>query len=206
MSRSDRARRLLVRVRRGVLRRRRLLAAALTAVAVGSGVHAVVAPPPPRITVLVAARDLPAGSVLARADLAEASYAPGTVPDGLAADAAGRVLAAPLRRGEPVTDVRLVGPALTDGYPGLTAVPVRFPDAGAVALLRVGDRVDVVAADPQGAGATTVAADAPVLAIPAADRSEGTQGRLVVLGVPDGDVERLADAAVRFFLTFALSQ
>ncbi|GCD89508.1 SAF domain-containing protein [Nocardioides sp. LS1] len=206
MSRSDRARRLLVRVRRGVLRHRRLLAAALTAVAVGSGVHAAVAPPPHRITVLVAAHDLPAGSVLARADLAEASYAPGTVPDGIAADAAGRVLAAPLRRGEPVTDVRLVGPALTGGYPGLTAVPVRFPDGGAVALLRVGDRVDVVATDPQGAGATTVAADAPVLAIPAPDRSEGTQGRLVVLGVPGGEVEALADAAVRFFLTFALSQ
>ena len=56
--------RLLRPVRRAVLRRRRLLAALLTAVAVASGVHAVAAPPPARVGVLVAARDLPAGSLL----------------------------------------------------------------------------------------------------------------------------------------------
>ena len=92
------------------------------------------------------------------------------MPDGLARAAVGRTLAAPLRRGEPVTDVRLVGPELTDGTPGLTAVPVRLPDAAMVALLEVGDLIDLIATDPQGSGATVVAAGVPVLAIPPTGR------------------------------------
>ena len=100
--------------------------------------------------------------------------------------------------------MRLVGPALAEGYPGLVAVPVRLPDAGVVALLSVGDRVDLVAADPQGAAAALVAADVPVLALPADDGDPGVTGlggRLVVLGVPPSDVPAVADAAARTFLT-----
>ena len=140
-------------VRRAVLRRRRLLAALLTAVAVASGLHAATAPPPARVGVLVAAHDLAAGSVIAPGDVTRHDFAPGSVPDGVAAHPEGRTLAAPLRAGEPLTDVRLVGPALAASYPGLTAVPVRLPDAGMADLLRVGDHVDLVAADPQGSGA-----------------------------------------------------
>src|SRR3954467_8454852 len=113
-------------VRRAVLARRRLLAAVLTAVAVATGLHAAAAPPPAVVDVVVAARDLPAGTVLDAGDVRSVVFAPGSVPAGAAPDAAGRTLAAPLRAGEPVTDVRLVGPALTDGYPGLAAVPVRL--------------------------------------------------------------------------------
>ena len=76
------------------------------------------------------------------------------------------MLAAPLRQGEPVTDVRLVGPSLTEGYDGLVAVPVRLPDAGAVSLLQVGDQIDLVATDPEAATARTLAADVPVVALP----------------------------------------
>ena len=99
-------------------------------------------------------------------DVRPAAYSPGLAPHGLADDPVGRVLAAPLRQGEPVTDVRLVGPPLTEGYDGLVAVPVRLPDAGMVALLQVGDRIDLVATDPQGGGARIVAADVPVVALP----------------------------------------
>ena len=206
----DRLRRLPRSVRRAVLRRRRPLAAALTAVAVAAGLHSVTAPPPPRVDVLVAARDLPAGTVLAPGDLAPVPFAPDSVPDDLAASAAGRTLAAPLRRGEPVTDVRLVGPGLADGNPGVTAVPVRLPDAGMADLLAAGDRIDLVAADPQGAGARVVAAGVPVLAVPepSPDPSAGgVTGRLVVLGATDrAEVARIADAAVRDFLTFAFAR
>ncbi|MGZ4486615.1 MAG: SAF domain-containing protein [Nocardioides sp.] len=206
-------RRLPTVVRRAVLRRRRPLAALLAAVAVATGLHATLAPPPARVAVAVAARDLPAGAVLDARDVTRAWFAPGSVPAGLAGPVTGRVLAAPLRRGEPVTDVRLLGPALAAAYPGLVAVPVRFPDAAMVGLLRVGDRLDVVAADPQGSGARTVATDVPVLAVPAAARpgtdlagGAATPGRLVVLGVPDGEVEPVTDAAVRYFLTFAFTR
>jgi hypothetical protein len=111
-----------------------------------------------------------------------------------------------LRAGEPVTDVRLVGPSLTEGYPGLAAVPVRLPDAAMADLLAVGDRVDLVSADPQGTGATVVASGVPVLALPAGDGevgAAGLTGRLVVVGAAPGDVARIADASVRTFLTVA---
>ena len=205
----DRLGRALRPVRRAVLRRRRLLAAVLTAVAVASGIHAAAAPPPARVGVPVAARDLPAGVVLSTGDLTEVEFAPGSVPDGVAADAAGRTLAAPLRRGEPVTDVRLVGRALADGHADLTALPVRLPDAGMVDLLRAGDRIDLLAADPQGSGARTVATDVLVLAVPratAASDAGTTGGRLVVVGVHPEEVTAVADAAVRYFVTFAFSR
>lgn len=206
----DRLRRLPTSVRRAILRRRRLLAAALTAVAVAAGLHSVAAPAPPRVDVLVAAHDLPAGTVLIRGDLTPVPFAPGSVPDDLATSAAGRTLAAPLRRGEPVTDVRLVGSGLAEGNPGVTAVPVRLPDAGMADLLAAGDRIDLVAADPQGTGARVVAAGVPVLAVPGPSPDPaggGVTGRLVVLGATDqAEVTRIADAAVRDFLTFAFAR
>jgi Flp pilus assembly protein CpaB len=193
-------------VRRAVLARRRLLAALLTAVAVATGLHAATATPPPEVRVVVAAHDLPSGTVLGDEDLRTVGFRPGSVPAGVAAAPAGRTLAAPLRAGEPVTDVRLIGPPLTEGYPGLAAVPVRLPDAAMADLLAVGDRVDLVSADPQGTGATVVASGVPVLALPAGDGEAGAAGltgRLVVVGAAPGDVARIADASVRTFLTVA---
>src|SRR6478735_5182887 len=195
-------------VRRAVLARRRLLAALLTAVAVAAGLHAASAEPPPEVAVLVAARDLPAGAVVGAHDVRRVGFAPGSVPAGLARDPAGRTLAAPMRAGEPLTDVRLVGPALTDGYPGLVAVPVRLPDAGMAGLLRVGDRIDLVSADPQGRSAETVAADVPVLALPDTPTevgAAGLSGRLVVVGAQPSEVSQIADASVRTFVTIAFA-
>ncbi len=195
-------------VRRAVLRRRRLLAAVLTAVAVAAGLAAATAPPPATVPVLVAARDLPAGEVLGADDLATVDFAPDSVPAGVAAEAAGRVLAAPVSRGEALTDVRLVGPAMTAGRSDLRALPVRLPDAGAVALLQVGDVIDLVGADPQAGTAETVATDVVVLTIPAADEASGPTGlpgRLVVAGVDDDDVPDVADAVSRLLVTFVWS-
>lgn len=196
-------------VRRAVLRRRRPLAALLMAVAVAAGLHAIAAPPPSTVAVLVAARDLPAGAELTATDLVTAEFAPGSAPDELVADPVGRMLAAPLTRGEPVTGVRLVGPQLTDGFAGLTATPIRLPDAGMVDLLRVGDRIDLVAADPRGTGAQTVAVGAPVLALPsepaAGPGAAGLPGRLVVIGVGPARVADVAASAVGSVVTFTWS-
>ena len=200
--------RILRRVRRAVLARRRLLAALLTGVAVAAGVQAATAPPPPSVGVLTAARDLPAGAVIGSDDLVTVDFAPGSVPTGATRDAVGRTLAAPVRRGEPVTDVRLLGPALTAGTPELTAVPVRLPDAGMVELLEVGDRIDLIATDPQGAGASVVATGVPVLALPSGSAetdASGQPGGLVVVGVASTEVTALADAGVRLFLTYSFS-
>jgi Flp pilus assembly protein CpaB len=196
-------------VRRAVLARRRLLAAVLAAVAVAAALQATARPAPATVAVTVAARDLPVGAVVAPEDLATAAWTPDSAPADLP-DPVGRVLAAPVRAGEPVTDVRLVGPGLTEGRPDLAAVPVRLPDAGMAALLEVGDEIDLLAADPRSGGADVVAAGVPVLALPVDDDAavggNGLTGRLVVVGAATTEVTAVADAATRSFLTFAWSR
>lgn len=196
-------------VRRAVLARRRLLAAVLAAVAVAAALQTTARPAPATVAVTVAARDLPVGAVVGPEDLATAAWAPGSAPATLP-DPVGRVLAAPVRAGEPVTDVRLVGPGLTEGRPDLVAVPVRLPDAGMAALLEVGDEVDLLAADPRSGGADVVASGVPVLALPVDDDTavggNGLTGRLVVVGAATTEVTAVADAATRSFLTFAWSR
>ncbi len=193
-----------------MLSRRRPLAALLAGAAVLAGLHEVRPPAPATEQVLTAARDLPAGTVLADDDLRSVAYAEGTAPAGLARKPVGRVLAAPLRAGEPVTDVRVLGRSLVAAYPGTVAMPVRLPDAAMAALLRVGDRIDLVAADPQGAApARLVGSELPVVVLPGAtqdDASGALAGRLVVLAVPQSLSEEIAQASVTGFLTFTFSR
>jgi Flp pilus assembly protein CpaB len=201
----------LRRLRRTVLARRRPIAALCAAVAVAAALQAGSAPPPPRTMVLTAARDLPAGVVVRSEDLSRTPFDPASVPAGVlpASTAVGRTTAGPLRSGEAVTGTRLVTRSLLAGYPGLVAVPVRIGDPGAVRLLRVGDRVDLLAADPQGeASARVVGRDVPVLAIPrAGSESPGlTTGALVVLGIPDGGAGTVAQASVTSFLSVVLTR
>jgi pilus assembly protein CpaB len=194
----------LRRWRRRVRRHRRPLTAVLAGLCLVTGLRSLAPPPPASAAVLVAARDLAGGVRLTGADLTLARLPPNAVPSGaLAEDAAlGRTLAAPMRRGEPVTDVRLLGPALADALgPGLVETPVRLADPAVASLLHVGDRVDVLAApaDPGNGGATTVAAaDVLVLAVPVpGDDTTGlTQGALVVLATTRRTALALAAAAV----------
>ena len=192
--------------------RRRLAAVGLLAVAVLAGLRAVTPSPPPTITVWAAAHDLTGGQPLSLADLARLALPVAAVPAGaLRAGAApvGRLLAAPVRRGEPLTDVRLLGPSLLAALPqpGLVAVPVRVADgSAAAAVVKPGDLVDVLeTADPAGGGPRvpmTVAARVQVLAVPgASDSADG--GGLVVLAATPGQAAALAQAsaAARLSLT-----
>jgi len=200
--------RVLRRLRRVVLARRRLLAALFAGVAVAAGVEAATAPPQPAVGVLTAAHDLPAGAVIGGDDVVAVDFSPGSVPSGTARDVVGQTLAAPLRKGEPVTDVRLVGPALTADDPELAAVPLRLPDAGMVELLDVGDRIDLIGTDPQGDGASVVATGVPVLALPRVSGADASAqaGGLVVVGAAPTEVTRLTDAGVRLFLTYSFTR
>jgi Flp pilus assembly protein CpaB len=211
------------RLRRAVLVRRRLLAAVLMALAVLAGVRAAAGPPGPTVPVVVARTDLSGGSVLRPGDLEVVHLPEDHVPDGTVANpttVADRVLAAPLRRGEPLTDVRLVAPGLLAGYPGAVAVPVRVADAGAADLLRVGDRIDLIAASPEGGGASVIVADAPVVALPrpvgdGARSGPGSgsgpalgnspAGGLVVVAVDPASALTLAEAAVSAVLSVTLN-
>jgi Flp pilus assembly protein CpaB len=205
-ARRDRLRRS---VRRLLLARRRPLAAVCAGVAVVGGVHEVRPGPPSTVAVTVAARDLPSGEILTAPDLTVHRFPSGDAPAGSDPDAIGRTLAAPMRQGEPVTDVRLVSPSLLAGYPDRVAVPVRIADADEVGLLRAGDHVDLLAADPRGGRASYVAVDVPVLALPASAAGDGAgslTGRLVVVAVPASDVEALAGAAATDLVSVVISR
>lgn len=198
-----------------MLAHRRLLAFVLTTLAVATGLQAVAPSAPRTVAVTVAARDLPAGATLDSDDLTSVGLPPDAVPDGVVNRPDGRALAAPLRRGEPVTDARLVGPGLADAHPGRVAVPVRLPDPGLVELLRPGNRIDLFAVDPAGAtgtdpeGAERVASGVLVLAVPEIEAdttvTSGLGGRLVIIGVASSAVAQVTEASVRSFLTFAFA-
>lgn len=202
-------RRRLRRLRRALLRHRRPLAAGLAGLAVASALQASAAPTEPAVPVLVAAHDLAPGTTLTAGDLTTGAFRPGGVPQGTVRlqDAVGRRVVGPVRAGEPLTDVRLLDDALLSRYPGASAVPVRLGDADAAALLRVGDRVTLLAADPQASGpAVAVAEDAPVLALPRPRREHTAMsgGALVVLALDPGTARIVAGAASRSFLSAAV--
>lgn len=164
----------------------------------------------PPVPVVVAARDLPAGTALSATDVVRTELPRGAAPDGAMRDAGtlvGRLLAAPVRRGEPLTDVRLAGAGLLDaGDTDLLAVPVRLADAATAALLHAGDHVDVLAAATSpgaAAQAQVVVDDAQVLAVPATAQDSG-DGALVVLAADAEVARRLAAAAVSSRLSVAV--
>ena len=197
---------LATRLRRGVRRHRRLLAAACAGLACTLAIDVVAPGPPASVAVLAVARDLPAGTALQAADLRVVRLPPAAVPGGAVRDpqlAVGRTTAGPMRQGEPLTDVRLEGGPFGRPAPGMVAAPVRLADAQAAALLRPGERVDVLATSTAGApgapGATVVASDVTVVRVPsipspAADLT--TQGALVVLATTQAEAQLLAQAQV----------
>jgi pilus assembly protein CpaB len=204
------------RARRAFSRHRRFVAAFLLAAAVVSGLVAVAPRQPHLATLVVAAHDLGAGRILGSSDLAYAQVPAAARPDGALADSAvlvGRSVASAVRRGEPITDLRLVGPGLLVGSRGVVAAPVRLADAATAGLVRPGDLVDVLAASgsaaPDGSGyagvgsgadatptARLVAEAARVLAVPPLpDGQLAADGALVVLAVSPVTATVLAGAA-----------
>lgn len=200
----------LSRVRRSYLRHRRLVTAGFVALAVVAFAHVVAPSAPSSAPLIVAAHDIPAGSVIGTADLRLERADPDLVPSGAATTVealAGRTVAAPMRAGEPFTDRRVVGRALVGGYPGdVVAAPVRIQDAQAVSLLRVGDRIDVYSASgDQRLPAERVVSDVYVITLPAPDLQAGSrEGALVVLAVTDTEAARLAQAGAVTQLSVSL--
>jgi pilus assembly protein CpaB len=197
--------RLARRIRDTLDWHRRAVAAVLVGVGVLAALSALRPHPPPTLAVWTAARDLAGGSSVHPDDVALRDFLVADVPaHALKAGThiAGRLLAAPIRRGEPFTDVRLLEPSLLAamGRPGLVAVPVRVSDgAAAAALARSGDIVDVlgasVAADGSASGAAVVAAGVTVLAVPQRDTGSGDDAGLVVVAASPAQAAALAAAA-----------
>lgn len=187
-------------------RSRVVVAALAAALAVGSTLQALAPPRVPTAPVVVAARDLPAGVVLASADLrlvrvpdADVDWSVPRRPDALV----GTTTAVPVTAGEPVVAGLLV-PQRLRGPQGTVVTTVRLADPALAALLAPGTRVDVVAAAAEGGRGRVVARRALVLPRPAATPA-GAGGLLgggaddeappVLLAVARDEADELAGAA-----------
>jgi pilus assembly protein CpaB len=188
--------------------RRRLVVAVLTGIAVLAGLSAMRPSSAPTARIWVAARDLSGGAPLARADVAVERLPVSDVPDDALAPAdivVGRLLAAPMRRGEPLTDVRLLSTSLltATGAAGDVAVPVRVADGpAAAALVHAGNVVDVIAAGDTDSGAPAadgvIVRDVRVLATPTRDDGSndgGDSAGLLIVEATSAQAATLAQAA-----------
>lgn len=165
-----------------------------------------------RAQVVVAARDLSPGAELAADDLRLETRSLPTIPDGSQADIGpivGSTLAGPTRRGEVLTDVRLLGRRLAESAAGPDAriVPVHPADSALIDLVRPGDVVDVVAAS-EGSSAPNshvVATDAIVVLVSAKQKAQGaTNDRVVLIALPAASANAVAGAALVQTVTLTL--
>ncbi|HKN96372.1 MAG TPA: SAF domain-containing protein, partial [Pseudonocardiaceae bacterium] len=176
---------------------RRIVAIALVVLAGALALRPAGAGETAQTDVVVAARDMAPGSLLTRADVSVRRLPASVVPSGALVRreaAVGRVLAAPVRAGEPLTDVRLVGQAdtaLTTGDPDAATVPVRLADPDVADLLRPGIRVDVVTLDPDHQSDPVLAENATVVTVRDTAGTSGLTGsdqnqtgRLVLVALP----------------------
>ncbi len=173
---------------------RRIASALLVVLALVTAVSP--APGSARAPVVVAAVDLVAGRTVHAADLDLRQWPPELIPTGAVRDptaADGRVLVGAARAGEPLTDVRLVGPGPSPGAQA-AAVPVRLGDAAVAALLLPGRRVDVVTVGERSDQPVLLAANAVVLAVLAEDAR--VRGRLVIVSMPRDTATRVAAASL----------
>lgn len=132
--------------------------------------------PEPHVTVLVAARELEAGTTLAPGDVRAVRWPAQLAPEttDTEEDAAGRTLAVAVPAGMPLAGGVLAAENWWQDAPaGSVAAPVRLADPELAALLRVGDRVDVYVSAIEGGEAEQVARSGLVLAGPSASASSG---------------------------------
>lgn len=151
-------------MRLALWRLRRPAAAVCAALAALLALQVLRSPGPPTADVLVAARDLPAGSTLVAGDLTTRALPRSAVPEGSTEDASGLVgsrTAVAVPAGLPLVPGLLTDSTAT-GPPGTVVVPVRFADDSTAVLLTPGRRIDVVSA-PLGGEPHTVATGALVL-------------------------------------------
>jgi Flp pilus assembly protein CpaB len=159
-----------------------------------------------RIEIVVATRDLASGVELTADDVRLESRTAATVPDGSQSNVdavIGATLAGPARRGEVLTDVRVLGPRLAESVAGPDAriVPLPLADNALLDLVRPGDVVDVLAAATSDTGVDTrpqlVATDAVVVLV--SEKPKGAASgsdRVVLVALPAHAANDVAAAAL----------
>ncbi|OBI08564.1 flagellar biosynthesis protein FlgA [Mycobacterium sp. E2462] len=170
--------------------------------------------------VVVADHDLRPGTALTDADVRLEKRLLATIPDGARTDMGvvlGATLASPTRRGEVLTDVRVLGSRLAEAAVGSQAgagariVPLHLADAALIDLVRPGDVVDVLAApasgssDPTPAPPKVVATDAVVVLVSTKERVQSADGdRVVLVALPARVANTVAGSALGQTVTLTL--
>ena len=154
--------------------------------------------------VVIAAHDLNPGVTLTADDIVVERRSATTVPDGAIRSAelvAGATLAGPARRGEIITDARVLGSRLAglSAGPDARVVPLHLADVAVLDLIRPGDVVDVLGAVSAEADAQprVVAANAIVVLVSPRPKSAGAgDDRVVLVALPAAAANALAGATL----------
>lgn len=166
--------------------------------------------------VVVTARPLRPGTVLAASDLAAVLWPDAIVPAAAVlrfSDALGHTVASAMTRGEPLTTARLLDTSMSASLaPGQVAVTVGLTGSNQAAILHAGDSVDLYAASSEAAlidgrplpGSTgrRVGTDVRVLAVlpaPSGATLDGS-GASLVIAADRTTAARLADHPTGQFL------
>ena len=171
------------------------------------------------VEVVVAAHDLHPGAPLTADDVRLEKRSATTVPEGSQASVSavvGSTLASPTRRGEMLTDVRLLGSRLAESTagPGARIVPLHVADGALLDLIRVGDVVDVLAAPDAGAAgpppvspppSRVVATDAVVILVSPKEKAQASDDdRVVLVALPARVANTVAGSALGRMVTLIL--
>jgi Flp pilus assembly protein CpaB len=159
-----------------------------------------------RTEIVVAARDLSSGVELTADDVRLEKRSAATLPDGSQSNVGaiiGATLAGPARRGEVLTDVRVLGPRLAESVAGPDAriVPLPLADSALLDLVRPGDVVDVLATATSDTGEDgrpqVVATDAVVVLVSEKPKGAGNgSDRVVLVALPAHAANAVAASAL----------
>lgn len=156
-----------------------------------------------RREVVIASRDISPGAELTADDVRVDLVPTEPLPDGALDDleaVIGDVPAGPIRRGEVITDVRVLDSRLAEATAGPNAriVPLHLTDQALLDLVRAGDVVDVLAA-PTGDNARpqVVASGAVVVMVSPKPKSPTSGGdRIILVALPADTANAVAAATL----------
>lgn len=155
--------------------------------------------------VAVAVRDLSPGMTLTAEDVTLRALPAAALPDGAQTALTGLIgatLAGPARRGEVLTDTRVLGSRLVglSAGPDARVVPLHLAESAVLDLLRAGDVVDVVGANEGPARESrprVVASEAVVVLVSPASTAIGSSNdRVVLVALPAPAATALAAATL----------
>jgi len=158
---------------------------------------------------VVAARGIPGGTKVVADDLRIVRLPRSMVPDGAFIDPAaviGRTVVIRVSERSVLTPANLLESDALVAV-GKVALPVRFAEATALPLLRVGAHIDVLGAAANGSDYGVVASDVRVVAVPAPSGGGvlgASESGLVLVEVDSGQAAAIAAAASVSAVSFAL--